>query len=110
MKEYAFSLNLKDDPKAIEAYKEYHANVWPEVSQSLKAVGITDMKIFLLGRRMFMYMVTKDDFEPDTDFPRYLTLDPKCQEWEDLMGTFQEKLPEAQPHEKWARMEKVFQL
>jgi L-rhamnose mutarotase len=110
MKEYAFSLNLKDDSRAIEAYKEYHANVWPEVIRSFKAVGITDMKIFLLDRRMFMYMVTKDDFDPDVDFPRYLTLDPKCREWEDLMGTFQEKLPEAQPHEKWVRMEKVFQL
>jgi L-rhamnose mutarotase len=51
-----------------------------------------------------------DDFDPEVDFPRYLILHPRCQEWEDLMGTFQEPVPEAQPGEKWAAMEEVFAL
>ncbi len=110
MKDYALSINLKNDKKTIRQYKAYHADAWPEVVEALKAVGILDMKIYLLGRRLFMFMQTEDDFDPTTDFPRYLTLHPRCQAWEDLMGTFQEKLPEAQPDEKWAMMEKVFQL
>lgn len=110
MKDYAQSVNLRDDPKIIEQYKAYHADAWPEVVEALKHVGILDMKIYLLGRRLFMFMQTEDDFDPNVDFPKYLTLHPRCQEWEGLMGTFQEKLPEAQPHEKWALMEKVFQL
>lgn len=110
MKDYAMSVNLKDDEEVIEKYKAYHANTWPEVIDSLKRVGIVDMKIYLLGRRLFMFIQTEDHFEPEIDFPKYLTLHPRCQEWEDLMSTFQEKLPEAQPHEKWALMEKVFQL
>ncbi len=68
------------------------------------------MKIYLLGRRLFMYLTTKDGFDLATDFPAYLQLHPRCQEWEDLMNALQEKVPEAQSHEKWAQLEKVFQL
>ncbi|MAE65293.1 MAG: hypothetical protein CMJ18_13560 [Phycisphaeraceae bacterium] len=110
MKEYGLTLNLKDDPSTIEKYKRHHQAVWPEVERSLRQVGVTSMKIFLLGRRMFMYLTTVDDFEPTRDFARYLTLDPRCQEWEDLMNSFQEKVPEAGPDEWWASMEQVYDL
>lgn len=110
MKTIALTLNLKDDSEAIEKYKAYHTNPFPEVVSALKEVGILDMKIWLLGRRLFMVYVAEDHFDPDRDFKRYLQLHPRCQEWEDLMGTFQENLPEARPNEKWALMEQVFQL
>ncbi|MBI1808172.1 MAG: L-rhamnose mutarotase [Ignavibacteria bacterium] len=110
MKDFAMTISLKNDPDVIRTYKEFHTHVWHEVTTSLKAVGIHDMKIFLLGRRLFMTMTTSDDFNPAKDFPTYLTLHPKCREWEDLMDTMQEKVPEAKAHEKWALMEKIFQL
>ena len=110
MNEFAFTLNLKDDPEAIALYRYHHDHFWPEVEAALKKVGILDLKIFLLGRRLFMYITAKDDFKPETDFPRYLKLHEKCQEWEELMGTFQEKVPEAGENEKWAKMEKIFEL
>ena len=110
MKVYAQTLNLKDDPVIIEKYKDYHQNVWPEVLAALKYVGILDMKIFLHGRRLFMYMETKDEFIPEVDLPRYLEQDKRCQEWEELMGDFQEPVPEAKPGEKWSMMEQVFKL
>ncbi len=110
MKIYAQTLNLKDDAVIIGQYQAYHAQPYPEVVAALKAVGILEMRIFLLGRRLFMYMTTVDEFEPAVDFARYLTLSPRCQEWEDLMTSFQERVPEAQPHEKWAMMQQVFEL
>ena len=66
------------------------------------------MKIYLLGRRLFMTCSVQDTFEPAGDFPKYLQLNPRCQEWEDLMGTFQESVADAKPGEKWAAMEEVF--
>lgn len=108
MKSLAMTVNLKDDPETIQKYKEHHAAVWPEVLTSLKQVGVIDMKIYLLGRRLFMTCEVEDGFIPEVDFPEYLKLDPKCQEWEDLMGTFQEPVEEAQPEEKWAKMEEIF--
>lgn len=110
MKQLALTLNLKDDPEVIAAYKSYHANAWPEVTEALQEIGVQQMKIWLLGRRLFMIAEVGDDFDPDKDFPRYLTLHDKCQEWEDLMTTFQEPVPEAKEGEKWAMMEEVFVL
>jgi len=110
VKVYGLTLNLQDDPRTIEQYKHYHRHPWPEPLQGLKAVGILDMKIFLLGRRMFMYMTAEDGFEPDRDFPRYMAQNPKAREWDELMRTFQEKVPEAREGEWWALMEKVFDL
>ena len=110
MRSLALTLNLKDDPAVIQAYRDYHANAWPEVVGALQAVGVHQMRIWLLGRRLFMVADVADDFEPAVDFPRYLSLHPRCQEWEDLMGTFQEPVPEAKPGEKWAEMEEVFRL
>ena len=110
MKQLALTLNLKDDPEVISAYKAYHAAAWPEVVEALQSVGILQMKIWLLGRRLFMLAEVEDDFDPAVDFPRYLTLHPRCREWEDLMGTMQEPVPEAQPGEKWSAMEQVFTL
>ena len=110
MKEYAMTINLKDDPEKIEQYKAYHRQVWPEVLSCLKAVGITRMNIYLLGRRMFMIMETVDTFEPERDFSRLEEMHPRYKEWQALMNTFQERVPEAGEGEHWAMMEKVFEL
>lgn len=110
MKDIAMSVNLKDDEEAIKQYEHHHQHPWPEVVASLKQVGILDMRIYRLGRRLFMFMQTEDDFDPKVDFPKYLELDKRCQVWEEMMGSFQEALPEAGAGEKWTQMKKVFQL
>ncbi len=110
MKQLALALDLKDDPDVIQAYKEYHASVWPEVKESLLQVGIHQMKIWLVGRRLFMLVDVDDAFDPAIDFPRYVKLHPRCQEWEDLMGTYQAPLPQAGKNSRWALMEEVFKL
>jgi len=90
-------------------YKKEHAKVWPEVLARLREIGVTEMKIYLLGRRMFMYCETKDGFDPARDFARS-TEDPTYRKWDELMRTLQERAPEAKPGEWWAMMELVFDL
>jgi len=109
MKVFGLTLMLRDDPVTIERYKEYHRHVWPEVTARLRQCGIRTMRIFLLQRRMFMYIETDDAFDPATDFAR-INEDPKSQEWDVLMRSLQELAPEAAPGEWWARMEQVFDL
>ena len=72
MQRFGLTLNLKDDPEVIEQYKAYHRDVWPEVLDSLREVGITRMDIYLLGNRLFMAIETVDDFDPDRDFSTLL--------------------------------------
>ena len=70
MQTYGMALDLRDDPQLIARYKKEHAEVWPEVVARLRDIGVTEMKIFLLGRRMFMYCETRDGFDPANDFAR----------------------------------------
>lgn len=110
MPRYAYMLRLRDDPQAIAEYREHHRRVWDEVVEALKAVGIQRMDIYLLGRTLVMTMEVGDDFDLEGWGAAYLAHHPQCREWDALMRTYQEPVPEAQPGEWWARMEPVFQL
>ena len=109
MQSYGLTLLLKDDADVIDRYKRYHREAWPEVIARLKEIGITEMKIYLIGRRLFMYMEAIDGFDPDRDFPKLNDL-PRYREWDALMSSMQERVPEARDGEWWAAMEEVFDL
>lgn len=106
---FCLTLDLKDDPKLIAEYKRYHEKIWPEITRSIKDSGIEDMEIYLLGTRMFMIMEVNQTFSFEAKTMADL-LNPKVQEWENLMGTFQARLSRAKPGEKWLLMERVFKL
>jgi L-rhamnose mutarotase len=108
-KHYGLTLQLCDDPDAIAAYVAHHERVWPEVLAELRSVGIERMYIFLLGRRLFQYLEACDDFKPERDLPR-LNENPRYAEWDRLMRTMQEKVPEAGDDGWWAPMDEVFDL
>jgi L-rhamnose mutarotase len=110
LKTYAQTLCLQDDPAKIRKYVEYHQQVWTEVLDGLRSAGIQQMRIFLIGRRMFMYIQTSDDFEPDRDYPKARIANARAREWNEVMGTLQERAPEARPDQWWAPMDMVFDL
>jgi len=106
---YGFTLDLKNDPALIAAYKRYHEKIWPEITASMKDAGIEDMEIYLLGTRMFMIMEVNEDFSLEKKI-RADRENPKVQEWEQLMWKFQQALPQAKPGEKWLPLERIFKL
>ena len=106
---YCLTLDLKDDPNLIAEYKRYHEKIWPEITRSIKGSGIEDMEIYLLGTRMFMIMEVAESFSFEAKAKADRS-NPKVQEWETLMSTFQKVLPQAKPGEKWLLMERVFKL
>lgn len=110
MKTYAMALDLLEDLDAIEQYKAFHLEVWPEVIEGLKRIGIEEMRIFLSGTRLFMVLNVPDDFDLENDFQAYTYSSPKAEEWDALMRTYQKKVPEAADNEWWSRMEEVFNL
>ena len=110
MKYFAMTLNLKKDDKLISEYKSYHRNVWPEVFGALKSIGILDMKIFLSGTKLFMYIETVEDFQPEVNFQEYTANSSKANQWDELMRNFQERVSEAKEGEWWSSMEEVFNL
>lgn len=109
MKRYALALDLKEDEKLIQEYMEYHRAVWPEILASIRGSGIHHMNIYRYSNRLFMLMETEDNFT----FKRKAHMDatnPKVQEWERLMWTYQQAIPGSKPGEKWVLMEQIFSL
>ncbi len=109
MKRYCFALDLIDDNDLIDAYKEYHKSVWPEITKSIKDAGIEELEIYLVANRLFMIMEVNETFS----FDKKTTMDeanPKVQEWETLMWKYQQKLPFAKEGEKWVLMDKIYSL
>jgi L-rhamnose mutarotase len=106
---YCLTLDLKDDPELIAAYRKHHDKIWPEITASIRDAGIVDMEIYLLGTRMFMIMEVSDEFSFENK-QKADSENPRVREWETLMSSFQETLPQAKPGEKWLRMERIFKL
>lgn len=63
MKRYCQTLDLVGDSQMIEIYIEARRHVWPEIQEGIRSVGILDMQIYRLERRVFMIMDTTDDFD-----------------------------------------------
>ncbi len=106
---YCLALDLKNDPALIARYERHHQQIWPEITESIRSSGITDMEIYRTGTRLFMIMEVDDRFSFDAKAAADAA-DPKVQEWETLMSTFQQALPWAQPGEKWLLMDRIFKL
>ena len=104
------TINLKDDPAVIDEYRRYHRDVWPEVQESLRRFGVKRMDIHLLGRRLVMIVDTVDGMDYATAFRSHSASSPRVAEWERLMKSLQEPVPEAAPGDWWAVMQPVFHL
>lgn len=106
---FCLTLDLKNDPKLIADYKQHHEKIWPEITASIRDSGIVDLEIYLLGTRMFMIMEVNESFSFEAKAAAD-RLNPKVQQWEDLMWRFQQALPQTAPGEKWILMERIFKL
>jgi L-rhamnose mutarotase len=106
---YCLALDLRDHPDSIAEYCRHHQAVWPEVTRSIKSAGIEDLEIYLVGNRLFMILETDESFSFEAR-DRADRENPAVQEWERLMGRFQQSLPWARPGSKWTLMERIFKL
>lgn len=109
MQRFCLALDLKNDPALIAEYEAHHRAVWPEILDSIRAAGVGQLEIYRIENRLFMILDANDDFS----FEKKAALDaanPKVRAWETLMWKYQQALPTAKPGEKWALMERIFEL
>lgn len=107
MKRYCQMLRLVDDEAMIAKYVEVHKNVWPEIIEGQRMVGILDMQIFRKDNNLFMICDTVDGFDWQRDMERLSKL-PRQAEWEAYVAQFQGCRPDARSDEKWQLMERIF--
>ena len=111
VKRYCRTMDLKPDDTLIREYVHRHSQgeVWAEVLEGIRSVGILEMEIFLLDNRLFMIVEAPIDFEWDSAMARLSTL-PRQQEWEDFMAIFQQCSEGDKATDKWQMMERIFHL
>jgi L-rhamnose mutarotase len=107
MRSFGLTLCLRDGPDVIDRYREAHRRIYPRVVERMREVGIREMRIWLIGRRLFMYVWAGEEFEPRRDFAR-IDEDETSRSWNALMRELQERAPEAPLDDWWSPMELVF--
>ncbi len=108
-KRFVRCLSLRNDPELIAEYRNRHAkgNIWQEIIDGLKQIGVLEMEIYINGTNLTMIVETPADFDWDSAMSALATL-PRQQEWEDYMAKFQLASPGATSSEKWQPMERMF--
>lgn len=107
MKRYCQTLTIPDDQEAIKKYIEAHANVWSEVIDGQREVGILSMQIYALNNQLFMIVDTIDEFDWDRDMNRLAQM-PTQIKWEAHVSQFQKCDPNAKSTDKWHMLKKIF--
>jgi len=106
MKRYGMMIRLK--PGCADAYRAYHAKVWPEVLAMIRDCNIRNYSIYFKDDLLFGYFEYQGvDFKSDMG---RMAADPKTQEWWAVMQPMQEPVETRIDGEWWAEMEEVFHL
>jgi len=111
VKRYVRTMDLQDNPELWEKYRLMHSegHIWKEILAGIREVGILEMEIYILGKRLVMVMDTVADFDFDRDMARCGEL-PRQREWEEFMASFQQCDPNSAATERWQLMERMFYL
>ena len=109
MQRFYYALDLQNDAEAIAEYERWHqpGTIWPEIVASIRAAGIEEMEIFRTGNRLVMVVQMPDGHVPSAQREKN---DTKTQDWEALMDRYQQRLPWAEPGQKWVPMARIFSL
>ena len=75
---------------------------WKEVRDGIKAVGILEMEIYILGSKLVMIVDAPADFQWDEAMARLATL-PRQAEWEAFVSKFQGCPADARSDENGSR-------
>ena len=108
MTRHVLTVDLRDDADAIRAYVDHHRQVWPEVLDSLRRVGIRAMDIYLLARRLVMVVEVDEGTTLEEAFRVHHASGGRVAEWERLMTSLQAPPPGAPAGAGWTPMPPVF--
>jgi L-rhamnose mutarotase len=106
MKRVGFVLKVKRE--LIEAYKEAHKNVWPEMQAALRASGWHNYSLYLReDGTLFGYFETPDSLEAAQAAMANTEVNGR---WQDTMSPYFEIPDGAHPDALFIELEEVFHL
>ena len=111
VKRYVQFLEITDDPELMAQYRYWHSEEhhWQEIREGIRAVGILEMELYMLGNKLVMIVDAPADFNWQEAMNRLSTL-PRQAEWEAFVARFQGCSADARSDEKWQMAERIFHL
>lgn len=111
IRRYVQTMSLRENPELIALYRKAHSEpeFWPEIEKGIRAVGILEMEIYILGTRLVMIVDMPDTLDWDEAMKKLAKL-PRQAEWEDHVAEFQSCAKGTTSDEKWQMMERIFHL
>lgn len=105
-----FGQIIKIDPSRLDEYVAYHANIWPEIADALRAADIRNYSIYVEGDTLFGYF---EYHGPDGEYDARMAAvaaAPRMREWWDVMEAMQRPVPTRAEGEWWKTLPEVFHL
>lgn len=111
VKRYCQFMEITDSPALIQKYIECHDRVhfWKEVGEGIRAVGILEMELYIVGNKVVMIVETPLDFDWDSAMEKLSGL-PRQAEWESFVAEMQGCDPQLDSAAKWHLMKRFFYL
>ena len=106
-KRFARVLRLR--PGAREAYERYHREIWPEIVDLIRSVGIRNYSVFHYRDWLFSYFELPPGVEL-AEVSKALSHSEAAVKWESLMQELQEPLPESGGASWWVPMNELWHL
>ncbi|MFV0605243.1 MAG: L-rhamnose mutarotase [Niabella sp.] len=108
-KHIILTANLVKDEMKQQEYLDYHATQfknWPEVSNGFCNANFQQLVMFKNGRQLMLVISIPRGSSLDDLNPKTTENNPRVDEWNKLMGPYQEGIEGTKPGEKWVFLEK----
>ena len=107
---YLLTANLVADTAFQQEYINYHVTQfeeWPEVAQGFCHANFQQLLVFKNGRQLLLVISVPADKTLDELNPLTVENNPRMDEWNSIMGKYQEGIEGTAPGEVWVFLDKV---
>lgn len=109
-KHILLTANLVKDKKMQKEYLDYHKtqfSEWPEISQGFCNADFQQLLVYKNGRQLMLVISIPADKTLDELNPKTTENNPRVDEWNSIMGKYQEGIEGTEPGEKWVFLDKI---
>lgn len=102
--------NLVEDEEMQHEYLDYHKTQfteWPEVAEGFCNASFQQLLVYKNGRQLMLVISIPADKTLDELNPKTTENNPRVDDWNLIMGKYQEGIDGTGPDEKWVFLEKI---
>jgi len=102
--------NLVNDPTLQQEYLDYHSTQfekWPEVAKGFCNAGFQQLIVYKNGRQLMLVISIPKGSNLDELNPKTTENNPRVNEWNELMGKYQEGIKGTSSGETWVMLKPI---